>query len=320
MQADTYPSSTRRTARWLDSARPSTWALLGGLTLAAALSAYAVEVYAESATYCGGLVQRGMSAVDSFCSETLYDERRWLVAGLAAVGAVLVAFAGYLALRGRQATESATSVEGFSWPSYLGTCLAVALTVPFAHLVLSVLAGAFADAGLASSTGLPTGWRHVSLALGVSAACLVMGRHGLTERSALAAAGLAVPVALAMQVALAPSLESFTIDDSARITAPAVWLSAAPVVIGALAIVAALQRRGWRAPRPRVGVLAVLASTAAVTVALMPQLLPAYRDAQGGGPYPRGGLGADLWLPIVVGAAVACVTVVAAGYRREASE
>lgn len=317
---DTYPSSSRGTARWLDNARPSTWALLGGLTLAAAVSAYAVEVYAESATYCGGLVQRGLSSVDSFCSEALYDERRRLVVGLAAVGAVLVAFAGYLALRGRRATAAEGPVEEVSRSTYLGTCLAATLAIPFAHLFLSVVAGVFADAGLASSTGLPTGWRHVSLALGVSAACLFMGRHGLTERSALAAAGLAVPVTLAMQVAIGPPLESFTIDGSARITAPAVWLSAAPVLIGVLAVVASLQRRGCRAPRPLVGVLAVLGSTAAVTVVLMPQLLPAYRDAQGGGPYPRGGMGADLWLPIVVGAAVVCVAVIAAGYRREASE
>lgn len=316
MQIDTFPSSSRRSARWTSKAHASTWALLGGLTLLAALSAYAVEVYAESATYCGALVQRGVADLDSFCAESLYDDRRRLVTGLAAMGTLLLAVAGYLGRRARREAEAEPQVEDFSWPAYLGTCVACSVFLPFAHLVAFVLALAFADQGLASSTGLPTGWRHLSLALGVSAVCLFMSRHGLAQRSALAAAGLAVPVTLAMQIALGVPVESFTNDASARVTAPAVWLSAVPVVVGVLSVVAAAQCRGWRAPRPRVGVLAVLISSVAATVALMPQLLPAYREAQGGGPSPRGGLPPELWLPIVVGAAVACVVAIAVGYRK----
>lgn len=305
-----------QSARWLSRAHASTWALLGGLTLLAALSAYAVEVYAESATYCGALVQREVPDLSSFCSESLYDERRRLVTGLAAAGIVLMAFAGYLQRRARRSTDAEPHVEGLSWPAYVGTCAACSVFLPFAHLVAFVLALALADEGLASSTGLPTGWRHISLALGVIAVCLFMSRHGLTQRSALAAVGLAVPVTLAMQIALGVPVESFTIDSSARVTPPAVWLSAAPVVVGALSLVAALQHRGWRAPRPRVGVIAVLVSSAAATVALMPQLLPAYREAQGGGPNPRGGLPPELWLPIVVGVALGCLAAIAACYRK----
>ena len=285
--------------------------LAGGLLLLAAVAAYAVEVYSESATYCGGLVSRDPS-VDATCDD-LYARRETLVVGLTIVGAALLALAPFCTRR--PADDAGPSLD-FSWGSYAGAAAAASLFLPFCYLPFFFAGYVFADARLsATSTGLPAGWKTVAVAAGVVTACLVLRSVGLTERSALTAAGLAVPLVLATLVAVARPVADFTIDSSAQLPAASWWLLGSPVLFLVLVLVARLQQGDWPGPPRRVGVVLALAATAVVTVVLMPQLLPTYRGADGGGPYPRNGLDVEVWAPVLVVMCLASVLVVGAASR-----
>jgi hypothetical protein len=152
-------------------------------------------------------------------------------------------------------------------------------------------------------------------AVGVVLAALFLRRWGLSVRSALAAIAIALPLMYLTLVSLGPLTTSFQVDESAALSNNGgVWLLAGVLVGLSLMGVAALQRRGVTAPPATLSVTAALASVFGTTVVLMPQLLPGWEDADGGGPYPRGGFEVEIWLPVMVLAAAVAIAVMTVGY------
>jgi cytochrome bd-type quinol oxidase subunit 2 len=149
------------------------------------------------------------------------------------------------------------------------------------------------------------------MAGGVVFACLLLRAERLSTAAALSAAAVGVPSVMLAVVVAGHLLGGPHLDTSARVSGnPLVWVAAGVQVVLALLAVAALQRRRRSLPGPLVGSVLVLLSVVVTTIVLMPQLLPAYRGARGGGPYPSGGLGVDTWLPAMVAPLVLSILVV----------
>lgn len=310
---DTAPSRSVVEAPLLRRIHPAVVLLWAGLVVLAALSAAAVEVYAESGTQCDGLVQPRAAAEASTCA-TYYAQREDVVRVLAVVALALVVLAVAsavarrgLGLRPRRGTDDVELGLG-------AAVLAGLVAAPSGALALGLLTFlAVVEPGLVGSQGLPTGWHHVGLAAGVVVGCLLLRAGGLSRASALAAAAVGVPWVHLVVLLAAHHLDGSDVDTSARMSGnPLVWSAAGVPLVLALLAVAALQRRGRAAPGPLVGAALVLLSTAVTTVVLLPQLLPSRRDAKGGGPFPFRGLDVETWLPLLVAPAVLSVVVVGA--------
>ncbi len=297
--------------RALRRVHPALWLLAAGMTLLAAGSGYAVEVYAESATTCGSLLRP--LAAEGFC-EPYFAERETVVAVLLVLSACLAAAAGASAARRADERVGAQralvdrgrfAVESFWW----------SVALPFAGLPV-LFAGEIAR-GSASGvimSGLPSGWAQLGLAASAVILSLMLRRCGLHRRAALAAAATAVPVAFAMQTALGYALEGAPLDETARLAVPPAWWLSSPVLWLCLLAAAELQRRGFLGPSEWWTAALLLMATAVATVVLIPQLLPAWRDAQGGRPYPVGGPDVETWLPVLAATAAGCILAVTVGY------
>lgn len=295
---------------------PAVVLLWAGLTALAALSAAAVEVYAESATQCDGLLQpRGPEAA-GVCG-ALYDQREGVVRALVVLAVALLLLAVASAVRcrsvGARPVPAPADVEV---DLGVGAAVLTGLVAPLGALVLAMLTYLVVlTPGTETSQGLPRGWQHVGHVGGVVVGCLLLRSSGLTRASALAAAAVGVPSVLLAVVLTGHLLDGSDVDTSARVSAnPLVWLAAGVPVVLALLAVAALQRRGRAAPGPLVRAALVLLSATVTTVVLLPQVLPAFRDARGGGPYPFGGLDVGTWLPLLVATLVLSVLTVTWSY------
>lgn len=128
---------------------------------------------------------------------------------------------------------------------------------------------------------------------------------GLSRRFALGAAAVAYLPVVGLLSAAGLALESYPIDTTARLPGFPVWFAVGPPLLWLCLLAAAeLQRRTrLRGPSEWVSSLVLLGGTVIATVILVSQVLPAFADAEGGRPYPRGGIAADVWQPAFVRAA-----------------
>lgn len=280
-------------------AGPAALVCWGGLSLLAALSAAAVEVFIESSTECAGLLRR--DALDEVLCGRYYVRRSVVVAFFALLGLSLLATATWRRLR--RASAGDVDADVAARPPLLFVVLAGVVAplvyVPVAVVTVVVFTSWFAGPGVAQ--GLPRGWQHVWQDAGVVAACLLFVGRGLALRGAYAAAAVAVPALNALLVGLGDLTRGPSPDRMARLPAnPALWLLAGVVVGVVILLFTVAQGHDVRLPPVGLSVTVLLAAVAVTTVALMPQLLPAYAGARGGGPYPGGGPDPHVWLPAVL--------------------
>jgi uncharacterized membrane protein YecN with MAPEG domain len=298
----------------VEVAHPAVLLLWAGLAWAAALSAFAVEVYVESGAFCSGLVQ-GLAdgqREGGVCAPH-YSRRIVVVTLLGLMGLVLM---GASCLAARRRPRASLQRDDRPRQPLTRAALTAGLLSPFAYVPLALFTYIFVTGqGGETSLGLPKGWQHVCHAVGVVLAALWLRRCGLSVRTVLAAVAVSLPLMYLTLVGLAPLTTPFQVDESAALSNNlGVWLLAGVLVGLSLMGVAALQRRGATAPPATLSVTVALASVFGTTVVLMPQLLPRWEDADGGGPYPRGGLEVEVWLPVMFLAAAVAIAVVAAGY------
>lgn len=305
---------------------PAVLIFLSGIVFLAALTAYAVITYSESATACSSLLQPDLFGGEqaSFCEPYLSD-RRGLVRNLVVVGATLLA-AGLL-LAFRRGTGLSPGSGGPVKPGLGGRWL-LALFAPVLLIPAGMIYGSVVNGETQASFGLPSGWLHLAAPVGAVIVCSWLTGSGLTRRSAMAAVAVSIPVMSLIQF-LPPlylhyrDFDKYPLsayrdtDTSAEITYNG-WfflLSGLPLVV-ALVAAAWLQTRGRAAPAVAVSLALALISAALTTVVFLPQVLPGFDQARGGGRFASDGLQAELWLPLMVGMSILSVAVVAATYAR----
>ncbi len=308
------PQSLQRARLVVEAAHPAVLLLWAGLAWAAALSAFAVEVYVESAAFCGGLVhglEDGQRQV-GVCAPH-YNRRIVVVTLLGLTGLVLMAVS---CLATRQLPRASLQSDDPPKQPLTRAALTAGLLSPFAYVPLALFTYIFVTGqGGETSLGLPNGWQHVCHAVGVVLAAVYLRRWGVSDRSLLAAVAVALPLMYLTLMGFAPLTTGFQSDESAALSGNGgVWLLAGLLAGLSLFGVAILQARGVTAPPATLSLTVAVASVFGTTVVLMPQLLPGWEDADGGGPYPRGGLDVEVWLPVMSLAAAAAIAVVAVGY------
>lgn len=309
----------RLSAKRLEAPHPALWFLAGGSVIVAAAAAAVAETYAESGTACGG-PWRPIPDTTGFCTP-FYDRREvvvWLLVGLG-LAVLLVALVGAVRRAGGQ---------GFlwEWPArreYAGRSFLRALALPLAYVPVGLAGFAASGQGGVVLSGLPTAWEHLALLLGVVAVALWSKGLGLSRRYALGAAAVAYLPMVGLLSVTGLALESFPIDTTARLPGFLVWFVVGPPVLWLCLLAAAeLERRTrLRGPSEWVSSLVLLGGAVTATVILVSQVLPAFAGAEGGRPYPRGGITAEVWQPVFVTAAglglVAVLLGLISGGRKE---
>jgi len=296
------------------------------MALLAAVTAYAVITYSESATACSSLLQPDLYDEQLAFCEPYLSARRGLVRNLAIVGVVLLV-AGLLVAGARREAglrpRTGAVVSAALGGRWVTGALAPVLLLPFGLIYGLVVNGATQE-----SFGLPSGWLHLAAPLGTFIVCWWLSRQGLTRQSAMAAAAVAIPAMSLMQFlpplylhyrenASYAYLAYRDMDTSAEITYNG-WfflLSGLPLVL-ALAAAAMLQSRGRAAAGVTVSLSLGLLSAALTTVVFLPQILPGYDNARGGTRFTADGMQVSLWLPLMTGMLILAVAVIGTIYAR----
>ena len=293
-----------------DGFLPAVLVFLSGVAFLAALTAYSVITYSESATACSSLLQPDLFGEQAAFCEPYQTARRGLVRSLAVVGAVLLV-AGLLVAAVRRETGLTPRTGGAVKAALGGRCVlgfvAPVLLVPFGVIYGSVVNGATQE-----SFGLPSGWLHLAAPLGTVIVCWWLSRHGLTRQSAMAAAAASLPAMSLIQF-LPPLIVPYTDGDSSAEITYNGWfflLSGISLVV-ALVAAALLQSRGRAAPGVTVSLALGLVSAALTTVVFLPQILPGYEGARGGGRFTSDGMQASLWVPLLTGMLLLAVAIIA---------
>lgn len=298
-----------------DGFLPAVLVFLSGMAFLAALAAYSVITYSESATACSSLLQPALFGPEQTFCEPYLAERRGLVRNLTVVGAVLLV-AGMLVAVVRRET-GLTPRTGGAVKLDLGGRWVLGLVAPVLLIPFGVIYGAVVNGATQESFGLPSGWLHLAAPLGTVIVCWWLSRHGLTRQSAMAAAAVAIPAMSLIQFLPPLSVPYTEGDSSAEITYNG-WfflLSGLPLVI-ALVVAAWLQSRGRAAPGVAVSLALALLSAALTTVVFLPQILPGFQDARGGGRFTSDGMQASLWVPLMTGMLLLSVTAIGTTYAR----
>lgn len=299
-----------------DGFLPAVLVFLSGIALLAALSAYSVITYSESATACSSLLQPDLfDSQASFC-EPYLAQRRGLVRNLTILGAALLV-AGVLVAAGRRETGVTPGTGGQVAPT-LGGGWVLGFVAPVLMVPFGVVYGSVVNGATQESFGLPSGWLHLAAPLGTLIVCWLLSRYGLTRQSAMAAAAVSIPAMSLIQF-LPPLIQPLHSDgdSSAEITYNG-WfflLSGLPLAL-ALVAAALLQRRGRAAPGVTVSLAVGLMSATLTTLVFLPQILPGFDQARGGTRYTSDGMQASLWLPLMTGMLIIALAIVGATYAR----
>ncbi len=314
--AGTESSTSRGPSVGRDGFVPAVLVFLAGITFLAALTAYSVITYSESATACSSLLRPDLFDEQTAFCEPYLSERRALVRNLTVLAVVLLV-AGLVVAAVRREHGLTPRTGGPVKPALGGRwvlgLVAPVLMIPFGLGYRLVVYGETQE-----SFGLPSGWLHLAAPLGTLIVCWWLSRHGLTRQSAMAAAAVSIPAMSLIQFLpplIAPYFDEG--DSSAEITYNG-WfllLSGLPLVL-ALVAAAVLQSRGRAAPGVSVSLLLGLASAALTTVVFLPQILPGYEDARGGARFTSEGMQASLWLPLMTGMLILALAVIATTYAR----
>ncbi len=293
---------------------PAVLVFLSGIAFLAALTAYSVITYSESATACSSLLQPTLFDPEptAFC-EPYLAERRGLVRNLAVLGAVLLV-AGLLAAAVRRETGLRPCTGGPVTPA-LGGRWILGLAAPVLLIPFGVIYGAVVNGATQESFGLPSGWVHLAAPVGTVIVCWRLSRHGPSRQSSMAAAAVAIPAMSLIQF-LPPLIVPYSEGDSSAEITYNGWfflLSGLPLVI-ALVAAALLQSRGRAAPGVAVSLALGLLSAALTTVVFLPQILPGFEAARGGGRFTSDGMQASLWIPLVIGMLLISVAIIGTTY------
>lgn len=298
-----------------DGLLPAVLVFLSGMALLAALTAYSVITYSESATACSSLLQPDLfESQASFC-EPYLATRQGLVRNLTVLGAVLLA-AGLLVAALRREAGVTPRTGGLVTPA-LGGRWVLGIVAPVLVVPSGVVYGSVVNGATQESFGLPSGWLHLAAPLGTVIVCCWLSRHGLTRQSAMAAAAVSIPAMSLLQF-LPPLIQPYSEGDSSAEITYNGWfflLSGLPLALALLAA-ALLQRRGRAAPGVTVSLAVALMSATATTLVFLPQVLPGFDQARGGIRYTSDGMQASLWLPLMTGMLIIALAIVGATYAR----